>query len=288
MGYSSLEIEEIGTVVILTVNRPEKLNALSSEVLKELRDFLTALKGSDKVFSGMILTGKGEKSFVAGADIREMNAMNEDEGEAFGALGQEVTTLFESLPIPVVACVNGFAFGGGCEMALACDIIYAVESAQFAQPEVNLGLIPGFGGCVRLIRRVGPGRAKEMIYSGRRFSAQDAERIGLVDRVFATREEMLAQATRLLAEIAQKSSFAVSICKAVINEADGTEICDGLLAEKRGFRSAFSHEHMKLGTRAFLDRKTPQFTDIPMLNLNAVGEEAKSWRSAAGPTSRRR
>ena len=276
MRYDNLEIEEKNSVITLTVNRPEKLNALSSKVMMELISFLKSLWKSDRSYVGLILTGKGERSFIAGADIKEMSRMNASEGEAFGALGQEVTTLLESLPIPVVACVNGFAFGGGCEMALASDIIYAVESAQFAQPEVNLGLIPGFGGCVRLFRRIGPGRAKELIYSGRKISAAEAERIGLADRVFPTKEAMLLEAKNFLIEVAQKSSFAISICKSVINQADGLDIEAGLLAEKRGFRCAFSHEHMRIGTDSFLEKRTAQFSSIPVSGLKSQSPKSST------------
>jgi enoyl-CoA hydratase len=260
MDYTSLKIEEFDSILVLTVSREERLNALSRVVLEELEHFLTTLRKSNTTLLGLLLTGQGDKSFISGADIREMSLMNEVQGEDFGYLGQRVAQLFESLPFPVIACVNGYAFGGGCEMALSCDLIYATENASFAQPEVNLGLIPGFGGCVRLARRVGPGHAKSMIYSGQRLSATEAQRIGLVDQIFTHRFQMLEAGKNFIREVSSKSLYAVSICKAVINFADGVSIPEGLEMEKRGFRASFSHPDRKEGTLAFLNKEKPNFS----------------------------
>lgn len=257
MNYTTLKIKNEKSFITVTIDRPEKLNALSQRVLQELKHFLTSIHNIS--VKGLILTGAGEKAFVAGADIHEMSFMNANEGEAFGKLGQEVTELLESLPVPIIACVNGFAFGGGCELAMGCDYIYATETAVFGQPEVNLGLIPGFGGCVRLSRYVGPGRAKEMIYTGCRVNAREAERIGLVNKVFSTIEEALEAAFQSLEEIATKSSYAVSLCKHVINYSSGRTIKEGLLEEKIAFRSAFTSEDMVEGTSAFLNKRKPNF-----------------------------
>lgn len=259
MIYTTLTIEERNNIITLTINRPEKLNALSVTVLTELRHYLSGFQKHSPAARGLIVTGSGEKAFIAGADIKEMHAMNPSQGEEFGQLGQDVTCLLESLPVPVIAAVNGFAFGGGCEIAMSCDFIYAVESAAFGQPEVNLGLIPGFGGCVRLFRRVGPSRAKEMIYTGMRITATEAERIGLINKVFYSVQLMRTAAETTLLEISRKSSLAVSVCKEIINFADGHTVDEGLEMEKQGFRLVFENEDMREGTEAFLNKRPAQF-----------------------------
>ncbi len=199
MNYQTLLVEQHSGIVTLTVNRPDKLNALSEVVLSELKDLLTGLAArSFPEIRGMLVTGAGEKAFIAGADIARMSEMSPAEGAAFGQLGQSVTLLLEALPFPVIACVNGYALGGGCELAMGCDYIFATANAVFGQPEVTLGLIPGFGGCVRLLRFVGPGRAKELIYTGRNVKADEALQIGLVNRVFATKQDLLAGAAESL------------------------------------------------------------------------------------------
>ena len=255
MDYQDLVLDEQGGVLTVTVHRPHARNALSQRTLTELRHLLSTLSGPRAV----LLTGSEGPAFIAGADIREMAAMTAEEGEAFGALGQEVTCLLERLPVPVVACVDGYALGGGCEMALACDFVYATRKAVFGQPEVLLGLIPGFGGCVRLFRRVGVARAREMIYSGRRVDAAEAHRTGLVNQVFDTREEMFAAARLVLADIAANSPAAVAACKSVINAADGMPVGLGLHVELEAFRHAFTTDDMREGTAAFLGKRSPTF-----------------------------
>lgn len=255
MDYQNLVLDEQGGVLTVTVNRPRARNALSQATLTELRHLLTHLDGPRAV----LLTGAEGPAFIAGADIREMAAMTPEEGEVFGALGQEVTRLLEQLPVPVVACVDGYALGGGCEMALACDFVYATGKAVFGQPEVLLGLIPGFGGCVRLFRRVGVARAREMIYSGRRVDAEEAHRIGLVNQLFDTRDEMFAAARLVLADIAANSPDAVAACKAVINAVDGQPVGTGLRHELDAFRHTFTTTDMREGTSAFLAKRTPVF-----------------------------
>lgn len=255
MDYQNLVLDEHDGVLMVTVHRPPARNALSQLTLTELRHLLTHFAGPRAV----LLTGSEGPAFVAGADIREMAAMTPEEGEAFGALGQEVTRLLEQLPVPVVACVDGYALGGGCELAMACDFVYATRKAVFGQPEVLLGLIPGFGGCVRLFRRVGVAKAREMIYSGRRVDAAEAYRIGLVNEVFDSREEMFAAARLVLADIAANSPVAVSTCKSVINAVDGLGVDDGLRVELDAFRQAFTTDDMREGTAAFLAKRTPMF-----------------------------
>jgi enoyl-CoA hydratase len=255
VDYQNLVLDEQAGVLTVTVNRPRARNALSRATLSELRHLLTGLSGPRAV----LLTGAEGPAFIAGADIREMASMTPEEGEAFGALGQEVTRLLEQLPVPVVACVDGYALGGGCEMALACDFVYATGKAVFGQPEVLLGLIPGFGGCVRLFRRVGVARAREMIYSGRRVDAAEAHRIGLVNQVFDTREEMFAAARLVLADIAANSPDAVAACKAALRAVDGLPVDTGLRVELDAFRHAFTTADMREGTSAFLAKRTPVF-----------------------------
>ncbi len=253
MDYDYLHIEDDSDIVTLTVTRPSARNALSVGVLTELQDYLrTASKP-------MILTGAPGPAFVAGADIRDMAPMTPDEGAAFGRLGQRVMNLLESVPAPVIACVDGYALGGGCELAMAADFIYATSKAVFGQPEVLLGLIPGFGGCVRLQQLVGPGLARELIYSGRKLEAAHAQRIGLVNEVFDSRPEMLAAAARTLREIAANSPAAVALCKSAINSARGTTVEAGLELEAVAFRQAFTTPDMREGTAAFLAKRTPVF-----------------------------
>ena len=253
MDYETLDIQETENVVTLTITRPSARNALSRRTLGELRDFLA------RVTKPMILTAAPGPAFVAGADIREMAAMTPDEGEDFGRLGQAVMNLLEQLPVPVVACVDGYALGGGCELALAADFIYATRKAVFGQPEVLLGLIPGFGGCVRLQRLIGPARARELIYSGRHVDALEANRIGLVNEIFDSREEMLDAAHRTLVRIAANSPAAVALCKTAINAARGRDVLQGLDIELAAFREAFTTPDMREGTAAFLAKREPTF-----------------------------
>jgi enoyl-CoA hydratase len=255
VDYQTLLLDEHDGVLTVTVHRPPARNALSQLTLTELRDLLSTLTGPRAV----LLTGSVGPAFIAGADIREMAAMTPEEGERFGALGQEVTRLLERLPVPVIACVDGYALGGGCEMAMACDFIYATRKAVFGQPEVLLGLIPGFGGCVRLFRRVGVAKARELIYSGRRVDAVEAHRLGLVNEVFDNREEMFAAARLVLADIAANSPAAVSACKSVIGVVDGLGVDEGLEVELEAFRATFTTADMREGTAAFLAKRAPSF-----------------------------
>lgn len=261
-NYETITFEVKDSLGYLTINREKKLNALNSQVLSELKNLLTHLVEEDKGQSvrGVIFTGAGEKAFIAGADISEMQNMNMDQAKDFGALGQEVTLLFEKLPMPIIACVNGFALGGGTEMAMACDFIYAQETAVFGQPEVKLGLIPGFGGTQRLAKLVGRGRAKEIIYSGRNVSAQEAKEIGLVVKLFPNKEELIAGAEKTFSSIFKVSPNAVKVSKKVMNEANDLTIPEGLRCELNGFSEVFASEDMKEGTTAFVEKRAPQFT----------------------------
>ncbi|MFZ8934409.1 MAG: enoyl-CoA hydratase/isomerase family protein [Bacteriovoracaceae bacterium] len=263
MIFTDLETlfcEEKDEILVINVNRPDKLNALSVDVLNDLRTILIEI---DRDFSykykGIILTGTGDKAFIAGADIKAMDTMDAKQAEEFAQLGQEVTLLMEACPIPIIACVNGFALGGGCEMAMACDFIYATQNALFGQPEVNLGLIPGFGGTQRLMRYVGVARSRELIYTGRNIKVDEAKEIGLVQEVFSNKEEMINAAMETFKAIKSKSPLIISKCKEVIRKGEGLEINKGLAIEKEGFRFVFTTEDKKEGVKAFLEKRKPQF-----------------------------
>ena len=259
--YSTLVVREKESVVTITINRPDKLNALSSEVLGELKDILQELH-DDEDFSvkGVTLTGSGPKAFIAGADISKMAKMSVGEGKALGALGQEVSTLFESLQVPVIAAVNGFALGGGCEMAMSCDVILASKNAIFGQPEVKLGLIPAFGGTQRLPRYIGRPRAKELTYSGRHIDAFKAKDWGLVNEVYESAADLLEAAEDLHKEFQKNSSFAVGAAKKALNDGVDLEMNAALKIELDQFEVAFGSDDKKIGVEAFLNKAKPEFT----------------------------
>jgi enoyl-CoA hydratase len=258
--YHTLKFEMNEKIGTITINRPTKLNALNIELLSELKELLTDLKVDENFkLQGLIVTGEGDKAFIAGADIAEMSDMTPSDAYTFGQLGQNVSLLFETLQVPVIACVNGFALGGGCEMAMCCDFIYATENAIFGQPEVKLGLIPGFGGTQRLAKLVGRNNAKEMIFSGRNVKVDEAQKMGLVVRSFANKTEMLNEAVKTLRTCAVNSSYAISIAKKVMNEGIDLTIAEGLQLEKRQFSAIFSSEDMREGTRAFVEKRAPSF-----------------------------
>lgn len=258
--HKSISVEIVDAIALVTIHRPEKLNSLSTEVFRDLQMFLEELRNEiSPEVRGLILTGAGNKAFAAGADIQQMSTMSPQEGERFAALAQETTVLLESLPIPIIACVDGYALGGGCELAMSCDYIYATDRSLFGQPEVLLGLIPGFGGCVRLMRLVGPARAKEMIFTGQKITADEALQMGLINRVFSTRVEMLAAAQSSLRTIADNSQTAVAICKQVINSQYGQTTNSGLMIERVGFRQAFEFEDKVEGVKAFLEKRPARF-----------------------------
>lgn len=260
MDFKTLKVETRNELMTITINRPDRLNALNETVLTELRKLLTGPQNQSLYqVKGIILTGQGERAFVAGADIKDMDAMTVEQGEAFVALGQEVASLFSTVSVPVVACVNGHALGGGCEMAMGCDFIYATSNAVFGQPEVNLGLIPGFGGLVRLLRYVGPGRARELIYTGRNIKAEEALNIGLVNEVFHSKSEMIDAARKTLELIKSKSPFAISICKEVLHTIYGQTVQEALHTERVGFRKVFASEDKGEGVKAFIEKRKPVF-----------------------------
>ncbi len=249
MEYILYEVN--GAVGKITINREKALNALNSQVLDELNTTLDAVN-LDEVRC-LILTGAGEKSFVAGADIAEMSTLTKAEGEAFGKKGNDVFRKLETFPIPVIAAVNGFALGGGCEIAMSCDIRICSDNAVFGQPEVGLGITPGFGGTQRLARLVGAGMAKQMIYTARNIKADEALRIGLVNAVY-TQEELMAQAEKMAAGIAKNAPIAVRNCKKAINEGLDVDMDQAIVIEEKLFGDCFETEDQKYGMAFFLDK----------------------------------
>ena len=254
----SVEISREGAVAVVTVNRPEALNAIDLETITVLRDRLRELAADDDV-RAVVLTGAGEKAFIAGADIKYMSTLTVLQARAWGALGHECATLLETMPKPTIAAVNGFALGGGCELALGCDIRYASTRAKLGQPEINLGILPGWGGSQRLARAVGLGIAKELIFTGRLVDAEEAQRIGLVNAVFAP-EELLGKALELAASLAAKSPAALAFAKQATNLSLQGALADGLAQEATLFAALFATEDQSEGMGAFIEKRTPGFT----------------------------
>ena len=247
-----INYEQEGFVGVITINRPKALNALNSEVLKELEATLDGI--NLETTRAIVLTGAGSKSFVAGADIAEMSTLTKAEGEAFGERGNRVFRKIETLPIPVIAAVNGFALGGGCEIAMSCDIRLCADTALFGQPEVGLGITPGFGGTQRLARLVPVGKAKEMIYGAINIKADEAYRIGLVNAVYPL-EELLPAAKKLAAKIAKNAPIAVRACKEAINKGLDEKMDDAIVVEEKLFGSCFQTEDQIEGMKAFLEKR---------------------------------
>jgi len=236
---------------IVTIERPEALNALNSAVLNELNStFANINLETTRV---VILTGAGTKSFVAGADISEMAPLNKSEGSRFSNKGNEVFRKIETFPLPVIAAVNGFALGGGCELAMSCDFRVCSENAVFGQPEVGLGITPGFGGTQRLARLIGLGKAKEMIYTANAIKADEAFNVGLVNHVYP-QETLLEETKKLAVKIAKNAPFAVRACKQAINEGIDTDMDRAILIEEKLFGSCFATEDQKVGMKAFLEK----------------------------------
>lgn len=250
MEFITYEVE--GQIGIITINRPKALNALNSTVLEELDKTLDAV--DLQTVRCLILTGAGEKSFVAGADIGEMSTLTKAEGEAFGKKGNDVFRKLETFPIPVIAAVNGFALGGGCEISMSCDIRICSENAVFGQPEVGLGITPGFGGTQRLARIVGTGKAKEMIYGARNIKAEEAYRIGLVNNVYPL-EELMPAAKKLAATIVRNAPIAVRNCKRAINEGLQVDMDQAVVIEEKLFGNCFETYDQKEGMAAFLEKR---------------------------------
>ena len=249
---------------IITISREKALNALNSKVLEELDATLDAVDLS--VIRCLILTGAGQKSFVAGADIGEMSTLTKAEGEAFGKKGNDVFRKLETFPVPVIAAVNGFALGGGCEISMSCDIRICSDNAVFGQPEVGLGITPGFGGTQRLARIVGPGMAKQMIYSARNIKADEAFRIGLVNAVYP-QEELMAAAEKLANTIAKNAPIAVRNCKKAINDGLETDMDQAIVIEEKLFGDCFETADQQAGMGNFLEKdKEKKLKVVPFQN----------------------
>jgi enoyl-CoA hydratase len=250
-----IRVDRDGAVVIVTVDRQEAMNALDVATLTELRDRLGELAEDDDT-RVVILTGAGEKAFVAGADIKYMSGLGVEQAKEWGALGHEAGGLLETMPKPTIAAVNGFALGGGCELALACDIRYAASTAKLGQPEVNLGIIPGWGGTQRLARVCGLGVAKELILTGRIVDADEALRVGLVNGVY---DPVLEQARETAALLATKSPVALRLMKELANRSLGGDHEANLAAEGESFGDLFASEDAKEGLTAFVEKRGPRF-----------------------------
>ena len=246
-----IKYEEEEQIAILTINRPNALNALNSQVLDELDKTLDIID-KDKIRT-LIITGAGEKSFVAGADIAEMSTLTKKQGEDFSKKGNDVFRKLETLPIPVIAAVNGFALGGGCEIAMSCDIRICSENANFGQPEVGLGITPGFGGTQRLARLVGMGMAKQMIFTGQNIKAEEALRIGLVNAIYP-QNELLNEAKKLALAIAKNYPNAVQRSKKAINEGIQVDIDKGVEIEEKLFGDCFETSEQIDGMNNFLNK----------------------------------
>ena len=250
MAFVKTEVQ--GAVEIITIDRPKALNALNPEVLADLKAAFEAV--DQETIRCIVLTGEGDKSFVAGADIGSMSTMTKAEGEAFGKLGNDVFLMIESFPIPVIAAVNGFALGGGNELAMSCDIRICSDNAVFGQPEVGLGITPGFGGTQRLARLVGMGMAKQLVYSALNIKADEAYRIGLVNAVYAP-EELLNGAVAMAKSFTANAPIAVKYSKACIDRGMQMDIDDGIALENELFAMCFATADQKEGMSAFVEKR---------------------------------
>jgi enoyl-CoA hydratase len=256
MAYENILVEKEGAVAVVTVNRPKVLNALNPETLRELLAAFVAIE-DDADVAVAILTGAGDKAFVAGADISRMPEMTPLDGLKFAQLGQLLSQYMEGMGKPIIAAVNGFALGGGTELAMACDFIYAAKTARFGQPEINLGILPGFGGTQRLPRLIGLARAKELDLTGDQITADEAYRIGLVNKVVDG--DVLAAAKETASKIAGKGRVAVALIKGAMNRGMDVDLKDALYMELQAFGLVCSTQDKNEGTRAFLEKRKPNF-----------------------------
>ena len=250
-------LEKKGNIAVATINRPKALNALNSQVLEDL-DELIALVNADEEIRALVLTGAGEKAFVAGADIGEMSTLTPAEGEAFGKKGNDIFRKLETMPIPVIAAINGFALGGGCELSMSCDIRICSDTAVFGQPEVGLGITPGFSGTQRLPRRVGVAKAKELLFSGRMITAAEAEKIGLVNAVYPA-EELMNATMEMAKSFTKNAPVAIKYVKASVDRGMQMDIDGGIALENELYAMCFATEDCKEGLTAFLEKRPAEF-----------------------------
>ncbi len=257
MEFKNIALSVEGEVGILTINRPKALNALNVETLNEVQAGIREVKTHPDL-KVLIITGAGEKAFVAGADIQEMQGMDSIEALNFSKLGNYTLKMIQDLERPVIAAVNGFALGGGTEIALACDFIYASENAKFGLPEVTLGIFPGFGGTQRLPRLIGKGRAKELIFTGKMISAQEAFQIGIVNRVFPL-ATLLEETKKVAVQIASNGPVGIRLAKMVVNSGSDLDLTEACSLESYAFGIGFSTEDQKEGMKAFLEKRKPNY-----------------------------
>jgi len=257
MAYQNIIYEKQGNVGVIKFNRPKALNAVNADLLAEMQQALEAIE-KDQSIRVLILTGEGEKAFVAGADIAYMVNLSPLEARRFSLIGHEIGVRLENLPIPVIACVNGFALGGGTEMALACDFIYASENAKFGQPEINLGIIPGFGGTQRLPRLVGKGVAKELCMTGVMITAQEAKEIGLVNKLFPP-DKLWDETMKTANLIASKGKVSLRAVKQCVDRGYDTDLRRGCQIEAEAFGLCMASPDAKEGMSAFLEKRKPDF-----------------------------
>jgi len=257
MEYSNILFEVKDGIGLLTFNRPKALNALNDETLDELADAVER-SSTDEAVRVLVLTGAGDRAFVAGADISEFSKMNALRARLFAEKGQNVFFRIEQLPKPVLACVNGFALGGGCELAMSCDFIYASEKARFGQPEVNLGLIPGFGGTQRLSRLIGRAKTKELCMTAELIDAQQAKDLGLVAKLFPA-DQLMEETMKVARALAAKSPGVLRSLKKVIDSGADLDLRNGCALEAEAFGVCFASEDMREGVSAFLEKRKPEF-----------------------------
>ena len=257
MDYQNLKLENQNGIGILTIDRPQALNALNSDTINELNHFFETEALDDSIHV-VIITGSGQKAFVAGADIAEMQPMSVEQAHTFSTWGQSVFDKIENLHKPVIAAINGFALGGGCELAMACDIRIASEKARFGQPEVSLGIIPGYGGTQRLSRLVGKGVAKELLFTGDIIDATEAYRIGLVNKVVPA-EELMSIAKAMAEKIMSRGPVAVKLTKSAVNKGLEGDLKSGLALEAEMFGVCFSTTDQNAGMAAFLEKSPAKF-----------------------------
>lgn len=259
MSFENISFEIRYKTGVVTINRPDRLNTLNRKTMEELKTIFQSIKTDDNI-NVMIITGDGEKCFVAGADIAELNQLDAASGKEFALMGQEIFSLIENLEKPVIAAVNGFALGGGCELALACHIRLASANAKFGQPELNLGIMPGWGATQRLTRLINAGRAAELILTGDMIDAQEAYRIGLVSKVHSP-DELMHKAFEMADKITAKGQIAVKMALKALMAASQMHLKEGLNIEADLFGYCSSTDDFKEGTTAFLEKRKPNFTN---------------------------
>jgi enoyl-CoA hydratase len=257
MAYENIIFQVEEGIATITFNRPKALNALNSALLEEFSKALDDIAADDNI-RVLVLTGAGDKSFVAGADISELATYSSLTAKNFAQKGHGIIAKLQQLPIAVIAAVNGFALGGGTEIAIACDFIYASENAKFGQPEINLGLIPGFGGTQRLPRLIGSNRAKELVFTGKMISAAEAEKIGLANKV-VPQDQLMEEVIKTATEIASKGKASLRAAKQAINFGLNTDLATGIHIEVEAFGMCYASSDSKEGTSAFLEKRKPEF-----------------------------